>query len=47
MHSKYMVAVLNLLLWDGVLISLNNFLFFEIVDVKLFWKVKKGKFDDF
>ena len=42
-----MVAILNLLLWDGVLISLNNFLFFEIVDVKLFWKVKKGKFDDF
>ena len=24
----------------GVLISLNNFLFFDIVDVKLFWKVK-------
>ena len=35
-----MVVVLNLLLWDGVLISLNNFLFFDIVDVKLFWKVK-------
>ena len=42
-HSKYMVAVLNLLLWDGVLISLNNFLFFDIVDVKLLWKVKKIK----
>ena len=24
----------------GVLISLTNFLFFDIVDVKLFWKVK-------
>ena len=42
-----MVAVLNLLLWDGVIISLNNFLLFDIVDVKLFWKVKKAKFDDF
>ena len=35
-----MVAVLNLLLWDRVLISLNNFLFYVIVDVKLLWKVK-------
>ena len=42
-----MVVVLNLLLWDGVLIPLNNFLFFDIVDVNLFWKVKKAKFDDF
>ena len=24
----------------GVLISLNNLLFFDIVDVKLYWKVK-------
>ena len=27
----------------GVLISLKNFLFFDIVDVKLFWKAKKKK----